>query len=121
MKTKLAILTVLLVAALKAAGPSPPPSGQVTFEWVNGDPASTNKVFLLYSSPDITIPMTNWSRLAVIPGTLTNLTTTIQPGQWFFVLTESNLFWRVESDFSNVASTPPLPVPPKSYTIRVGP
>lgn len=97
----LAGLCLLAVAAS-------PPSGRVRLAW-DYEPTelSTNLTFVLRHSTSIATPLTNWLVLTNVVGTNLTIEVQITPGQHYFVLTASN-FWG-ESDFSNVAGTPPLP------------
>ena len=80
----------------------------VTFHWEYPAEELTNVLaFKLYSSTDISVPLTNWTVLTNIVGTVTNITIPIQPGKRFFVMTASN--WWGESEFSNVADVPAPP------------
>jgi hypothetical protein len=79
---------------------------------------SPDLVFKLYTSTNLTTPLTNWTWIGTTAGANTSMLAVIQPGAQFFVLTASN-FWG-ESDFSNVASTPPLPAATNNLTIGRG-
>lgn len=78
---------------------------------------STNLIFKVYSSTNVSVPVTNWPLTATVIGTNTNVVLPINAQQRFFVLTASN--WWGESDFSNVAQTPP--VPSDEGTLSIGP
>lgn len=82
---------------------------------------STNLTFRLYGSTNIVQPMTNWILLVTIPGTNLSTVLSVVPGEHFYALTASNVFWRLESDFSNVASTPPAPRSDVNLGVRLGP
>lgn len=65
--------------------------------------------FRLYSSTNLTTPMTNWTLIQTIPGNLrtTTIPINVLDGQRFFALTASN--WWGETDFSEVCVTEPVP------------
>jgi hypothetical protein len=99
-------LILLLVTASALAWT--PPDGRLTLEWDYPEQErSTNLTFYVYSTTNVFAPMTNWAVLTNVVGTNLSVRLQIDPGQRFFVMTASN-FWG-ESDFSEVASTPPLP------------
>ena len=112
------ILTLLLsICSLSAATL---PSGSVTLAWdYPTNELSTNLTFIVYSTTNIITPLTNWARLTNVIGTNLQSTVTIQPGQRYFVVTASN-FW-MESEFSNVVYTPPLPAVGSNLNIRRNP
>lgn len=105
MKNTLAIIIIFGIFWMAVfAGISP--IGRIRLDWdYPPNEITTDIVFRVYSSTNITIPITNWM-------VLTNVTTneahlTISPGRTFFYVTASN-FWG-ESDPSNVVGLPPLP------------
>lgn|SRR3990167_7444759 len=119
MKPKLALLSIIL-GCLLAALAATPPSGRVILAWdYPTNELGTNLTFRLYGSSNITTPLTNWTVLTNVVGTNLSVTVQIQPGVYFFALTASN-FW-MESDFSNVASTPALPRSDSKLGITRGP
>ena len=115
----LLFLPFLLLGLL--AGQAAPPTGSITFFWDYPSAyLETNLVFRLYTSTNITTPLTNWTVIGSVNGLAalgtngigTNtsklrLSVKIEPGQHYFVMKASN-FWG-EADFSNVVSTPALP------------
>lgn len=105
MKTIFAGLLLLALSARAA-----PPLGEVVLEWEPQQPLSTNTSFVLRGSPVLIGSPTNWPVMTNVSGLSTSAVVRITPGQFFFVCQSSNL-WGLSSP-SNVASTPPLPVPP---------
>lgn len=97
---------LLLISSISFAAP---PVGDVTLEWVRpvGWTPTNSGIYKLYGSPTLSIPMTNWTVLTNISLMSTSTTVHINPGQYFFAMTQSNLWG--ESIFSIVVSTPPLP------------
>lgn len=105
-----AALALLVIPLLLLAAGSSVPTGPtpITLAWnYPTNELSTNLTFRLYHSTNITVPLTNWTVITNIAGTNTSVSLPVLPGAHFFALTASN-FWG-ESDFSNVASTPPAP------------
>lgn len=74
----------------------------------------------IYANDNLIVPMVLWALLAEVPATNNAATFTIQPGEHYFVATSYSTFWKLESTFSNVASTPPLPSGLFNLTIRLG-
>jgi len=108
MKRVLCLLSCVLSLVLHAA------VGDVSLQWDNSPTNQMIIAYHIYGSTNITAPLSSWPRLLTVPATFTGATNTmatvrIVPGQFFFVVTSSNLWG--ESLFSNVASTPPLPTP----------
>lgn len=68
---------------------------------------STNLTFKVYSTTNITQPVTNWPVLLTVVGTNASITIPMTAQQRFFVITASN-YWG-EGNFSAVAQTPPPP------------
>jgi alpha/beta superfamily hydrolase len=93
----------------------------VTLAWQHGasgpDPATTYRI---YHSTDVALPVAQWAEVAQIAGDQTNHSLNIMPGEHFFVMNASN-FWGLSSNYSNVASTPEVPVNPITVIIRLGP
>lgn len=109
MKTKLTLLLLLLAwPVLAQQAPK-----AVTLEWDYPAQMLTNTSlsFRLRHSLSIETPKELWAVVTNVPAPLTRVTIAIVPGEHFFVLTavDSSNFW-LESDFSNVASTPSPPL-----------
>lgn len=104
----------LLMATAHGAPPAPKP---VLFYWDKPAGVDTNTVYNLYWTTNTATPTNQWPLLSTITtptnysatqyGFYTNLT----PGQYFFTLTASNTFWKLESFFSEGAATPPVAQP----------
>lgn len=102
------------------------------------DYPSTNDLpmlsFNVYTSTNVTLPVSSWTRMTNIPAT--NLTLKVATGTngvtvnsfyfnffqvpqfQFFVVTASNSFYAGESDFSNVTNIPAPPVPSQKFRIQ---
>ena len=120
MKLPIAIGLFLLSAILAHAAPGQTKTN-VTLYWsaptnlvysvTNGTEIVllTNVVdrYFMYASSDPSINTTNWPVLISVPGTVTNVSLVMTPQMRFYAVTASN-YWG-ESDFSNVAWTPPRP------------
>lgn len=120
---KLLICGVLLLGLLTGrAAITPPVTGWVTFFWdYESSALDTNLVFRLYTSTNITTPLTNWTligsanaiqvlwtnTIGTNPISKLRMSVQIVPGAHYFVMNGSN-FWGT-TDFSNVVSTPALP------------
>lgn len=104
---KIILLCAVAVLAGIIANPAEPPSGKVTLAW-DYEVLDTNNTFRIYHTTNITTPKSNWVVIATVPGTNLTATVYVTPGVNFFAATVSNMW--MESDFSNVASTPALPV-----------
>lgn len=100
----------LVMGVVAALGVSPKPvATKITLMWdYETNQVSPELVFKLYSSTNMTVPLTNWTVLAVVPGTNRSVTLPVEPGVRFYALTASN--WWGESDFSNAVGTPAAPV-----------
>lgn len=97
MKTTLAILLASIAFAFAGV------KTNVTLVWdYPATELNTNLTFKLYSSTNITVPLTNWPVATNVPGTITNVTLPIQPGMTFYFVTASNEFG--ESDPSNTVT-----------------
>jgi len=87
--------------------------------WDNPNPVNTNEGFNIYSSTSMSIPTNQWPLLTSIPNPvlvpLTNVNginytnhywffTNVVPGNYFFTVTLTNRFWKLESFFSGVAA-----------------
>lgn len=94
----------------------------VTLGWQPIPPAqvSPDLKIRIYSNDNLAVPMALWVMLIEVSATNNTATFTIQPGEHFFVATAYSSFWKEESSFSNVASTPPLPSGLFNLTIRLG-
>lgn len=114
-----ASLGVVIVVAALAAGPVAPPSrfrNLVTFTWDN-DTNSVVDAFKLYTSTDITVPITNWTLVATVSGDVRSIAiSNIAAQQAWFYATASN--WWGESPPSNIAG---IPQPPSVVNLRIGP
>jgi hypothetical protein len=100
------IIAILFASASFLLGATP--NGNVYLAWDYApSELSTNLTFRVYWSTNSLTPISTWSMLTNVPGTQTNCAIKVAPGVNFFVLTASNIW--CESDFSNVAATPPLP------------
>ena len=77
---------------------------------------STNLSFVIYSSTNATLPMTNWTVLTNVVGTATNITLNVVQGENYYAVKVKN-FWG-ESDFSQVVSTPAVPRSGIALTIK---
>lgn len=96
-------LAVVCLAAVSLPRGTPP-SGRITLAWdYPTNELGMDLTFRVYRSGDLR----NWTLLTNVVGTNATVAVQVQPGQHFFAMTASN-FWG-ESDFSAVASTPPLP------------
>jgi len=89
-----------------------------TLEWDAYLPTETNGVVKIYGSTNLALPLTNW--IYIGETSITNTTfvvSNLTPFRQFFVARSSN--WWGESDFSNVAPTPPIPR--GDVNLRIGP
>jgi hypothetical protein len=68
---------------------------------------STNLSFYVFHSTNSADPLPTWTVLTNFPGTNLQIQFPIQPGINYFTMRASNLWGN--SDFSEVAATPPLP------------
>lgn len=116
MKALIALLFLLLPLGAKAAVPTTPQLVILAWDYPTNE-LRAELSFKLYTSTNLAVPMTNWLVLTNVAGTNLAAAVRIEPGEHFFTLTASN-FWG-ESDFSNVASVPPLPKS-GAITIRRG-
>src|SRR5215469_18824958 len=84
-RTALALVLGMFVLCPVARGQQ---QTTLIFSWLS----NTNEAdaFKLYSSPDLTLPLAQWTLTAVVPGTNICVTNIILPGQMFFYLTASN-------------------------------
>lgn len=110
MKKLLALLALCLCLAAQA---EPPP---ITLEWDYSDPVPPD-LFTLYVSDSPNTPFGTWRIFMDIPGrdvmtgqTANQVIIHLTPGRYCFYITASN-FWG-ESEPSNVACTPFVPVRP---------
>lgn len=102
-------LAILLTALALQAQPPLPPAGSpttLTFEWDYATNDLPVMSFLLYASPDVARPLTNWAHVITVTAT-NRATVPALVERRFFAIRASNI-WGV-SDFSNVAWTPALP------------
>jgi hypothetical protein len=77
---------------------------------------SAPDLFKLYTTTDISTPLTDWKLVATVSGEIHNITiSNIEPIQAYFYLVASN--WWGESLPSNVAQTPPIPSDVRGLTI----
>jgi len=84
---------MMLAMSAKAADP---PESSIAFSWnCTASSLDTNLVFRLYTSTNITRPLTNWQMIGSVSG-LTNIAGTVRmtarfkSGPRFFVMTVSN-------------------------------
>lgn len=110
MKIKLLLLLILVAVSALAAGPSTSTRTNcvLTSDYPTNE-LSTNLWFKVYSSTNVSIPVTSWPLIAIVPGTNATFTLPLDFNQRFYVVKSSNSWWRAESDFSNVAGTQPVP------------
>jgi hypothetical protein len=101
---------LLLIALLWITLPARGAPGDVTLAWEPNNPPSTNLLWVLKGSPVLSGTPTNWPTLTNVSGLSTTAVVRITPGEFYFIVQSSNM-WGV-SPPSNVASTPPLPLPP---------
>lgn len=96
-----------------------PPNGHVHLKWsYDTNLLSTNLWFNWYETTNISTPLTNWNCITnVLSSSITNFDGTnliisidITPGEHFLVGSSSN-FWGETSITSQMAHTPPLPLP----------
>lgn len=108
----------LFVAAFCLAAPPGQMRTNGTLHWsYPTNELSTNLLFKIYSTTNISAPISTWPLYLTVVGTNTQAVFPINAEQRFFSVTASN--WHGESPFSNVASTPP---PPRHENdLRLGP
>ncbi len=109
MKIKLLSFALAVLAAVALATTPGAMRSSVTLAW---DPYPTNEispelVIRIYSTTNLATPYTNWPFLVATSATNSSVTFALDAQQRWFIATASN-YWG-EGDFSNVASTPPLP------------
>lgn len=101
MRNAIIFISSILACAVLMAAPE-----DISLSWDYPESERTNVVFRVYSSTNVTIPLSQWK-------VMTNVTATnfvrlkVVPGVNYFTMTASN-FWG-ESTFSEVVSTPALP------------
>lgn len=120
MKSRRPLALVLALAAavffaVRAA--SPPRSVTLSWDYPTNE-LSTDIVFKVWTSTDVTVPVTNWTLITNVVGTNTSVTFSVQPGVHFYALTASSVFWKLDSVFSNVAATPPEPRSDVNLTVK---
>ncbi len=93
-----------------------PGTRNVTLAWDYEETPDPGLWFTLYHSTDETVPMYSWPAVTNVPGTSRSLTISLAPGTHIFSLTASNALG--ESDFSNIAATPPVPTQPRNLQMR---
>lgn len=99
------------------SGATPAPGKRnVTLAWDYEELNDPGLTFNLYHSGDQTAPIDSWQLLTNVPGSARSLTLSLAPGVHAFALTASNA--QGESDFSNKATTPPLPKPIGSVSLQ---
>lgn len=114
-KTLIALALAGLCGLIYAAIPSPQ---TITFLWdYPTNQLSADMVFKLYTASNPTQPLP-WVVVKTVPAPSLSTTLNVVPGQAYYYVTASN-FWG-ESDPSNVAATPALPVS-GVLSIRKGP
>jgi len=125
-KTSLVILAFALFAGIASAQQAV----SVTLRWdypATAEPARSQLEFVLYTSDNLSLPLSEWAVASVVPGT--NISTTavsqtshavlVLPAPHFFYVTARDTFWGLESVPSNTYGTPApvLGVPPFGLTI----
>lgn len=110
------LLPFLLSFAALAVVPLPPRSLSLAWDYP-ASAQSTDLVFKLYHSSDLSVPQTNWLVLTNVAGTNLAVTLSVIPGAHFFYLTASN--WWGESGPSNLVLTPPVAVSPSNTVIQL--
>lgn len=111
------LLIVIPAVALLAALPGQLRTTVVLFWDYPANELSTNLTFKIYSTTNAALAVSSWPVLTNKVGTNTTITLPIDAVQRYYVVTASN--WWGESDFSNVAGTPPLPR--DQTNLRLGP
>lgn len=131
MKNRLSKFTMALalaVGATLAAQTLFNPTPRI-LQWDYPDTNSLETLsFRVYTSPRADVPLSLWTLFTNLPATnlVRNQTTNSDymllfqqiPKLQFFVITASNSFYKVESDFSNVALTPAPPSLPQHLFIK---
>ncbi len=103
-------------ALLCLGGPPGQMRTNATLRWTYPtNELSTNLLFKLYSTTNISSPVSTWPLFVTVMGTNTQVTIPIVTEQRFFTMTASN--WHGESVFSNVASIPPPPRSDEQLTL----
>lgn len=105
MKKLLPIPLIALPLLLYAAIQIPQ---NITLIWSQENPATTDITYKVYSSTNLSIPIAQWTLIKLVPGTNYQTTISVTPGRAWYSVTASN-FWG-ETDPSNLAGTPPVPV-----------
>ena len=98
---KLLCLIVLLSAC---AAWSQTNIGCVTFGWTDPNPPGAVESYYFYHSTNYSLPLTNWTKIAIVQGGVTNIPVNIPAGYHWFFVTCSNA-WSGETVPSNIAST----------------
>jgi hypothetical protein len=80
----------------------------ITLAWDYPDTPTSDMRFRLYHSTNVQAALPTWKVITNVAGSVRTLTVALPPGEHGFSLTASNHLG--ESDFSNVALTPPLPL-----------
>ena len=110
-RKRLMLAAAAMLAAMFSLAVVLPPGTlrtSVTLAWnYPTNQLSTNLTFKIYSSTNLTLPVTNWPLVQTVAGTNLSVTMPIDGQQRWYVMTSSN--WWGESSFSNVAGTEPLP------------
>jgi len=102
-------VSILFLALVALAGPGTQRTNVTLIADYDTNVVSSDMVFKLYTSSDVSVPVTNWTVLTnlVYPGCMINGTNVIctvglTPGQHFYFMTASNYFG--ESPPSNVTN-----------------
>jgi hypothetical protein len=101
------IAIVFMLSALTASAQSTNIVGCVTFAWGDNNPPATQADpsyhYNFYHSTNVTVPLTNWVKIATAASGVTNLPVNIPAGTHYFFVTAAD--WWSESPPSNIAST----------------
>jgi hypothetical protein len=95
----------------------------LAFSWDDPGPQYSNLVYKLYSSTNLSVPMTNWTsqiltNVVKLPNNRLASTNFFPYDNWFFAMTWTNAMWHTSSFFSNVAV--PDRLPPTNQQFNLG-
>jgi hypothetical protein len=119
MKSLLSFLILILLCLTAKAQTNPMP---LTLAW-DYPTVDNTASFVISQTTNLSVPLTNWTQVTNIASTNCQVGTSqsftnkvlVSPGQYFWTVQVSN-FWGISSN-SNIANTPPLPVPVISNSI----